>query len=186
MPKTPIDTYRYNGAPVSKNFIKPESVHDLIYDGSHWLLKGEQGAGYYHVSCNTRPVEREKIVPLVLDGQNWWVVIGDLTDYVLNRIVYHLSPNLVESETSVYIYDNYKWAQNEDNSVSLLSIANCCCAVVPVYGGMKCKVKLYNDSKNHAAIFLSHLYDGRYHYDTKSMDINFITHFNYIFDNQKI
>lgn len=219
----------YNGFPVSKNFIKEQSVHDLIYDGTHWLLKGDHGAGYYHVSCGTRAVEREKIVPLagfrlvngallilqfkygnrvenptlnvegtgaypiyymgapvppgyitpnsavplVFDGQNRWVVIGDLTDYVLNRIVYHLSPNLVESETSAYIYDNYKWVQNEDNSVSLLNIANCCCAVVPVYGGMKCKVKLYNNSKNHAAIFLSHLYDGRYHYDTKSMDINF-------------
>ena len=54
----------YNGAPVSKNFIKRESVHEFVYDGAHWLLEGEKGAGYYHVSCGTRAVEREKIVPL--------------------------------------------------------------------------------------------------------------------------
>lgn len=43
----------YNGAPVSKNFIKRESVHEFVYDGTHWLLEGEKGAGYYHVTCST-------------------------------------------------------------------------------------------------------------------------------------
>lgn len=54
----------YNGAPISKNFIKRESVHDFVYDGSHWLLEGETGAGYYHVTCSTDADTRAKTVTL--------------------------------------------------------------------------------------------------------------------------
>ncbi len=159
----------YNGAPVSKNFIKQESVHDLIYDGSHWLMKGEQGAGYYHVSCGTRAVEREKIVPLagfrlvngallilqfkygnrvenptlnvagtgaypiyymgapvppeyimpnsavplVFDGQNRWVIIGDFIQQQLNELkqfVHYEEYGWVKMDIDLreeYLYENH-------------------------------------------------------------------------------
>lgn len=54
----------YNGAPVSKNFIKRESVHDFVYDGAHWLLVGEKGAGCFHMTCSTAANVRAKTVTL--------------------------------------------------------------------------------------------------------------------------
>ena len=54
----------YNGAPVSKNYIKRESVHEFVYDGTHWLMEGEKGAGYSHVTCTTEADKREKKVTL--------------------------------------------------------------------------------------------------------------------------
>lgn len=196
----------YNGAPVSKNFIKRESVHEFVYDGAHWLLEGEKGAGYYHVSCGTRAVEREKIVPLagfrlvngvllvlqfkygnrvenptlnventgaypiyymgepvppgyitansavplVFDGQNRWVIVGDFIQQQLDdlkRFVHYEEPyweeiSIYQNEGSLWIDQNSAGHGGEiyKNHQSVnAAYAKCCTLSVDINATYKIK-----------------------------------------------
>ena len=156
----------YNGAPISRNYIKRESVHDFVYDGTHWLMEGEKGAGYYHVTCTTAADQKEKsvvlagfrlvngaqlilqfthgntaenptlnvqntgaypiyyggspiswnyitensAVQLVFDGQNKWVVVGNLTGYLLDEI----------QQLKEFVgYKGYIWREFEKDAIRI-------------------------------------------------------------------